>query len=359
MKPEHMKLAGIVTLVCGGMSSFGVSASVSDSSTVATGQILSMRDAPETALGHLDTLEQDSAVAVESDPSDVAKMNEAMPAAQSVARGIADPARSVVGTQEDVAPMAIAASDSARAPDVPIDPAKTSMRKMAPVPVEIGDEQDASLVPTERRIVSSTVLAADAAFTPSPSRVQRNRAMLQFGDTMNLAVSSAYHPQSAPDAAVDDKARKSVTQKDDMDPSWDSVDIVAVNDNHLDNMRGGVDLPSGLVISFGISRVAFVDGTLVSSTSFNIPNIAQMTPQQAQMLASANTGALVQNGLRNTVQPGALPALTGAVVQNTLSDQQIQALTTISTTVNSLASFKALNIGQTLNTALQSVVRPR
>jgi hypothetical protein len=124
-------------------------------------------------------------------------------------------------------------------------------------------------------------------------------------------------------------------------------------------MRGGFDGGSGLVVSFGITREAFVNGNLVTSTSFNIPNIAQMTPQQAQMLANANAGALIQNGLNNTVQPGGLPGVTGAVIQNTLSNQQIQALTTINTTVNSLAAFKSLNLGQTLNSALLSAVRPR
>jgi hypothetical protein len=150
-----------------------------------------------------------------------------------------------------------------------------------------------------------------------------------------------------------------VTKHDEEDPAWASADLVAVDTERLDNMRGGFDLPSGLVVSFGISRAAFVNGNLVSSTSFNIPNIAQMTPAQAQMLANANTGAVVQNGLNNTVQPGALPGLTGSVIQNSLNNQQVQALTTINTTVNSLAAFKAFNIGSTVNSALATAVRPR
>jgi hypothetical protein len=154
-------------------------------------------------------------------------------------------------------------------------------------------------------------------------------------------------------------AKPHVTKHNDEDPAWASADLVAVDSDRLDSMRGGFDLPSGLVVSFGISREAFVNGNLVASTSFNIPNIAQMTPQQAQLLANANTGALVQNGLNNTVAPGGLPALTGSVIQNSLSNQQVAALTTINTSVNSLAAFKAFNIGSTLNSALMTAVRPR
>jgi hypothetical protein len=72
-----------------------------------------------------------------------------------------------------------------------------------------------------------------------------------------------------------------------------------------------------------------------------------------------NAGALLQNGPGNVVQGGALPSLSGAVIQNSLNNQNIQALTTINTTVNSLSMFKSFNIGTTLNSALTSAVRGR
>ncbi|WP_155623799.1 hypothetical protein [Burkholderia territorii] len=134
--------------------------------------------------------------------------------------------------------------------------------------------------------------------------------------------------------------------------NWAATGAIALSDTRLDAMRGGFDMPSGLKISFGVSRVAFVDGTLVTTTSFNIPDISHITAQQAQALAAANAGALIQVGAGNAAQPAALPALTGAVIQNTLNNQQIQALTTINTTVNTLATFKNLNVMSTLNNAL-------
>ncbi|WP_193101578.1 hypothetical protein [Burkholderia sp. Z1] len=134
--------------------------------------------------------------------------------------------------------------------------------------------------------------------------------------------------------------------------SWPAADAIALSDARLDAMRGGFDMPSGLKVSFGVSRVAFVNGNLVASTSFNIPDISHITAQQAQALAAANAGGLIQVGAGNAAQPAALPALTGAVIQNTLNNQQIQAMTTINTTVNTLSMFKNLNVMSTLSHAL-------
>ncbi|CAN0620792.1 conserved protein of unknown function [Burkholderia multivorans] len=136
------------------------------------------------------------------------------------------------------------------------------------------------------------------------------------------------------------------------DRSWPAVGAVALSDERLDAMRGGFDLPGGLTVSFGMSRVAFVNGNLVTTTSFDIPDVSRITAQQAQALAAANVGALIQNGPGNAVQPGALPALTGALIQNTLNNQHIQAVTTIDMSVNTLSMFKALNVMSTLNQAL-------
>ncbi|KVA22728.1 hypothetical protein WI42_06015 [Burkholderia ubonensis] len=141
--------------------------------------------------------------------------------------------------------------------------------------------------------------------------------------------------------------------------SWPAGGAVALSDTRLDAMRGGFDLPGGLQVSFGISRVAFVNGNLVTTTNFDIPDVSRITAQQAQALAAANLGALIQVGPGNAAQPGALPGLTGAVIQNTLSNQHIQALTTIDTSVNTLSTFKNLNIMSTLNNALTGVLPGR
>jgi hypothetical protein len=132
---------------------------------------------------------------------------------------------------------------------------------------------------------------------------------------------------------------------------------VAIDTERLDTMRGGFDL-GGLKVSFGIEKAVYVNGNLVTSTSFNIPDVGSLTMQQAQMLASVNAMTLVQNGMGNSA-PATLPATTGTIIQNTLNNQHIQALTTINTSVNTLNLFKGLNLQSTLSNALAGVARVR
>ena len=172
----------------------------------------------------------------------------------------------------------------------------------------------------------------------------------------NREAQPAAQPQLQPPAHV---ATAATPTTDKTDPNWSMPDKLAVSDERLDKMRGGFDLSSGLKVSFGVSRMVVVNGNLVTTTSFNIPDLANLSAQQAQQLASVNAGSLIQNGPGNIVQSGAMPALSGAVIQNTLNNQNIQALTTINTTVNSLSMFKNFNVGSTLGGALANAVRPR
>lgn len=393
MKPEHLKLAGIVTMVCGGMSSLGAGATGSDSSTVASGRIIPMQSVPQdTAMGMMDAAAQETAPVVQDAAQDAApdltpdfaQTPDAAPVAQAVAADAEYAARTTITSANEVAVEVDAAVESASALDVPTVPTVPAVAAEAGVPMAASAESEGAQTTTATLSVAGdaapvTVSLASniahvahvadvvhVAATPATGEAQRDQAALKLGGVVDLVIPPERHMQPADTdahaigAAVEHRpVAQHAAHADDADPAWASADLVAVNDNRLDDLRGGFDLPSGLVVSFGISREAFVNGNLVASTSFNIPNIAQMTPQQAQMLANANTGALIQTGLNNTVQPGALPGLTGAVIQNTLSNQQIQALTTINTTVNSLGAFKALNLGQTLNSALLSAVRPR
>jgi hypothetical protein len=258
MKPEHLKLAGVVTVVCGSMFSFKAGAALDDTSTVVTGTVMTLSGAPPDAV-------------------------------------------------------------------------------------------DASVAPT-----TDVVPAASESTEPADSAQASNTS-----NTSNAPPAEAQSDNPSPGTADDLASTQNAAHLDDPDPAWASADLTTVPDHQLDEMRGGFALPSGLLVSFGISRVAYVNGNLVTQTSFNIPDIANMTAQQAQMLANVNAGSLIQVGPHNTVQQGPLPGLTGAVIQNTLSNQQIQALTTINTSVNSLGAFKAMNFLSTLNSALTGAVSPR
>ncbi|HEY8683048.1 MAG TPA: hypothetical protein VIM06_07740 [Rhodanobacter sp.] len=127
-----------------------------------------------------------------------------------------------------------------------------------------------------------------------------------------------------------------------------------MSDSRLDATRGGFDVGNGLLASFGFERVVYINGNLVSSASVHVPDIARMTPEQASAL-SAVTGTLnvIQNGPGNTFDPTTLNHVMGAtVIQNSLDNQNIQSVTTLDVAVNSLNTFRSLNLQDTLQAAL-------
>jgi hypothetical protein len=380
MKPEHLKLAGIVTMVCGGMSSLGAGATGSDSPTVASGRIIPLRSAAQRpAPGTMDAAALDAAAVKPDAAWDSAPVLDAPTLSAEADAQVgasaesedAQAARATIALSGDATPVTVSlASNVVHVDDVADVADVRAVAETADV-ADVAHVDDVADVPRAAHVADVAHVAAvphaahitHVAATPANGEVQRDQAALKLGGAVDV-ITMAAHPMQPADAGAHATAapverHTAAPRTAQSDDAWASADLVAVDEHRLDNMRGGFDGGSGLVVSFGITREAFVNGTLVTSTSFNIPNIAQMTPQQAQMLANANAGALIQNGLNNTVQPGGLPALTGAVIQNTLSNQQIQALTTINTTVNSLAAFRSLNLGQTLNSALLSAVRPR
>jgi hypothetical protein len=128
----------------------------------------------------------------------------------------------------------------------------------------------------------------------------------------------------------------------------------AVSNQRLDQMRGGFDLGSGIVASLGIDRAVYINGNLVSSTSINIPDIGHIDSAQATALAAVmNSANIVQNGPGNSVDPSTLSQARGAtIIQNTLNNQQIQALTTLNVSTNSLNLFRAMGLQESLQSAL-------
>ena len=115
-------------------------------------------------------------------------------------------------------------------------------------------------------------------------------------------------------------------------------------------MRGGLQLPSGQLLSFGIERLVYVNGELVASATLRIPDIGRITTEQAQALAAINDGTVVQVGEGNRIDAaGAGGAL---VIQNTLDGQAITALTTLDVGVSTLGTLQELNTFNALQSAL-------
>jgi hypothetical protein len=125
---------------------------------------------------------------------------------------------------------------------------------------------------------------------------------------------------------------------------------VPVDPARLADMRGGLMMPSGMVLSFGIERLVYVNGQLVASASLQIPDLGRMTADQASALAAINEGRVVQIGEGNRIDPGANG--NALVIQNTLDGQAITALTTLNVGVDTLGTLQEINSFDALHSAL-------
>lgn len=133
----------------------------------------------------------------------------------------------------------------------------------------------------------------------------------------------------------------------------------AVDDSLLASMRGGFEFGNGLTVAFGIERAVYINGALVTSTAINVGDLARVTPEQAALLnRQAAAINLVQNGPGNTsALTGSDLATPGTVIQNTLSNQNIQSQTIINASSNALGLIKTLNALTSLRDALGNSVR--
>ena len=125
---------------------------------------------------------------------------------------------------------------------------------------------------------------------------------------------------------------------------------IPVDPARLAEMRGGLMMPSGMVLSFGIERLVYVNGQLVASATLQIPDLGRMTADQASALAAINEGRVVQIGEGNRIDPGA--GGNALVIQNTLDGQAISALTTLNVGVGTLGMLQEINTYDALHNAL-------
>ncbi|HKE96297.1 MAG TPA: hypothetical protein VKB34_18450 [Povalibacter sp.] len=137
------------------------------------------------------------------------------------------------------------------------------------------------------------------------------------------------------------------------------LDWTPVASESLEDLRGGFETDGGLQVSFGIERATYINGELVARTSATVRDVGTMTVEEAQALdQAANSVVLIQNGPNNTFDVGAVAAGT-TVIQNTLNDQHIVNMTSITADVNSLSTFQAINVQESLQQALNRVMGGR
>lgn len=124
---------------------------------------------------------------------------------------------------------------------------------------------------------------------------------------------------------------------------------IALPPQRLDALRGGYEVPSGLLLSFGIERAVYVNGDLVATTRIDIPDVTRMSAEQAQALGTIGDAIVVQIGSGNRFDP---VGFNGVAIQNTLDGQNIRSLTTLNVGVNTLGMFQDLNGQAALHNAL-------
>lgn len=184
---------------------------------------------------------------------------------------------------------------------------------------------------------------------PKSQEAQAGRAA---GATRRTAVD---HPEVA--AMMTDARTSSASRQS----QW-----AAVDSDTLDEIRGGFELPMQLRLSFGIERAVYLNGALVTTTSFNLPSLAAITgtgagTQDATGPLSVANGSvsLLQNGTGNSFSFGlaGLP-LAATVIQNSLNNQSIQSLTTINATANSLELLRSVGFQSMVRDGLTNAVVP-
>ena len=137
---------------------------------------------------------------------------------------------------------------------------------------------------------------------------------------------------------------------------------LAASDHTLDRLRGGFDFGAGLVVTFGISRAVYINDQLVTSTSFQLSDVAKLTSAQAGLLSQqlgAQQAQVVQNGPGNTVDQAAITVPLATYIQNTLSNQAIRTQTVIQASTNGLGTLRNLNLQATINDAIASAIANR
>ncbi|GGD60308.1 hypothetical protein SAMN06296058_3592 [Pseudoxanthomonas indica] len=146
-------------------------------------------------------------------------------------------------------------------------------------------------------------------------------------------------------AAQDVDAANSSPAKNGFGDEW-----VPVDPARLDEMRGGFELPSGQVLSFGIERAVYVNGELLASNTLRISDLSKVSAADVKAMTEFNKGLVVQIGDNNTFEPAKVPG--AVVIQNTLDNQHIVSITRMDIGSNVLSSFQEMNASNALHDSL-------
>lgn len=134
-----------------------------------------------------------------------------------------------------------------------------------------------------------------------------------------------------------------------------------VSDRALAAVRGGFEAPdAALQLTVGVQRQVWVDGQAVAASTLQFcgPSCASGDATSALALVQRGGGNGSGNGSGAAVSgPLSAAASQGLVVQNTLDQQRLQALTTIDVRSNSLQLFQGAALQAALGGALAASAR--
>lgn len=133
---------------------------------------------------------------------------------------------------------------------------------------------------------------------------------------------------------------------------------VAVPETALEDLRGGFDIPANLHASLQIERVVIANGEQIAHLAADVRDIGHMSVADAESLAHAAGTLVIQGGPNNAFQLMELGP-TATVIQNTLNDQQLVAVTTLGVQVNSLAAYREMLFQDGLRDGLGGVTGVR
>jgi hypothetical protein len=109
-------------------------------------------------------------------------------------------------------------------------------------------------------------------------------------------------------------------------PSMPNFEVLEAVDNQiLDDMRGGFMTATGVRLDIGVEKASYVDGVLQVQNAFRMDDVA--------VLGKGHGGGVSANDLQN------ISSALNTVIQNNLDQKTIQNFTVIDVNVRNFANF--------------------
>lgn len=132
---------------------------------------------------------------------------------------------------------------------------------------------------------------------------------------------------------------------------------MTVGDSTLAHMRGGFSFANGLLVTLGISRTLYINGALITESTLNLGQVAQLNATQAAQLSQQlHALSLVQNGPGNVfVAAPVVAAAQAAATVNTNTNTSASAGTSPNASTSASASTTLPATATTIISAIPGI----